>query len=288
MTLQIDELAVLQQLLADQRKQGGAIGLVPTMGNLHEGHVSLVTAAKAQCDFVVATIFVNPLQFGPSEDFDRYPRTLAADLAKLKQAGCDAVFTPETRVLYPAGTEQQTRISVPHLSTLYCGKSRPGHFDGVCTIVCKLVNMTQPDVAFFGLKDYQQFFIISRMVADLQLPLRLRGMPTIRETSGLAMSSRNGFLSAAQREQAAAIYVTLQAMASQIHAGGVRDFAQLEQHAHAQLQAAGLRPDYCQVVDRTTLLPALPTSSQLVLLAAAYAGTTRLIDNVQVDSPMLH
>ncbi|MES2606937.1 MAG: pantoate--beta-alanine ligase [Pseudomonadota bacterium] len=280
----MDTLSALKELLAVQQRQGRTIGLVPTMGNLHAGHVSLVTAAKAQCDFVIATIFVNPLQFGPNEDLARYPRTLDADKVALTQAGCDAVFTPAVAELYPWGLKQQTLISVPHLSTLYCGKSRPGHFDGVCTIVCKLFNMTQPDVAFFGLKDFQQFFIISRMVADLQMPLRLVGLPTVREASGLAMSSRNGFLSTEQRSQATAIHATLQQVAQQI-GNGERDFPQLEQFACTQLHAAGLRPDYFHVADRTTLLPATSLSQQLVLLTAAYAGQTRLIDNVTVEAP---
>jgi pantoate--beta-alanine ligase len=285
MTLQIDTLPALRQLLAEQRRQRRTIGLVPTMGNLHAGHQSLVTAAKAQCDFVVTTIFVNPLQFGPNEDFARYPRTLAADKAALAQAGCDAVFTPAVSELYPGGPEQQTRISVPHLSTLYCGKSRPGHFDGVCTIVCKLFNMVQPDVAFFGLKDFQQFFIISKMVADLQMPLQLIGLPTVREASGLAMSSRNGFLNDEQREQAAAIFATLQHVAHRIR-NKERDFPQLEQQALSQLTAGGLRPDYFQVVDRQSLLGATTSSRHLVLLTAAWAGSTRLIDNVTVDTPL--
>jgi len=284
MTLQIDTLPALKQLLAVQRQQRRTIGLVPTMGNLHAGHASLVTAAKQSCDFVVTSIFVNPLQFGPNEDFARYPRTLAADNAALAQAGCDVVFTPAVSELYPCGVEQQTRISVPDLSTLYCGKFRPGHFDGVCTIVCKLFNMVQPDMAFFGLKDYQQFFIISRMVADLQMPLRLVGLPTVREQSGLAMSSRNGFLTAQQRQQAAAIYATLQQVARQI-VDGERNYPQLEQQALSRLAAEGLRPDYFQVVNRHSLLAPDSQSRQLVLLTAAWAGSTRLIDNVTVDTP---
>lgn len=283
MTQQIDTLAALRQLLAEQRRQRRTIGLVPTMGNLHQGHMSLIAAAKAQCDFVLSTIFVNPLQFGPNEDFARYPRTLEADKAALANAGCDAVFTPAASEVYPVGLDQQTRISVPVLSALYCGKSRPGHFDGVCTIVCKLFNMVQPDVAFFGLKDFQQFFIISRMVADLQLPLKLVGLPTVRETSGLAMSSRNGFLTAGQRQQAAAIYATLQQTARRLDTGE-RDFPQLEQVARDQLESAGLRPDYFHVVDRASLLPATLETRQFVVLTAAYAGSTRLIDNITVDA----
>ena len=282
MVQHIDNLVSLRQTLASVKAGGRSIGLVPTMGNLHGGHLSLVAAAKAQCDFVVATIFVNPLQFGPNEDFNRYPRTLTTDISLLETASCDAVFTPSVEALYPQGLAQQTRISVPQLSTLYCGKTRPGHFDGVCTIVCKLFNMTLPDVAFFGLKDFQQFFLISRMVADLQMPLRLAGLPTVREPSGLAMSSRNGYLSASERQQAVAIYATLQYTGNLLRAGH-RDFVTLEQQACEQLAAAGLRPDYFHVVDAGTLLPPVEASRHLVLLAAAWAGSTRLIDNMTVD-----
>ncbi|HTR00789.1 MAG TPA: pantoate--beta-alanine ligase [Candidatus Acidoferrum sp.] len=280
--LHIETLSELESALTARRQHGSTIGLVPTMGNLHAGHLSLVQAAKAQCDFVITTIFVNPLQFGPSEDFSRYPRTLDADKQLLTAAGCDAVFTPTVTMLYPTGIEQQTRISVPFLSTLYCGKTRPGHFDGVCTIVCKLFNMTRPDIAFFGLKDFQQFFLIKRMVTDLQMPLQLVGLPTVREASGLAMSSRNGYLTGEQREQAAAVYATLQHGAYRLQ-GGMRDFAAVEQEARDRLESAGLRPDYFSVVDAATLLPAGPGNKHLVLLTAAWAGTTRLIDNLTVD-----
>lgn len=282
MLQRFDSLSALRQTIAAIRASGRSIGLVPTMGNLHAGHLSLVTAAKAQCDFVITTIFVNPLQFGPNEDFTRYPRTLAADVDLLETARCDAVFTPAVETLYPQGLEQQTRVSVPYLSTLYCGKTRPGHFDGVCTIVSKLFNMTQPDVAFFGLKDFQQFFLIRRIVADLQMPLRLVGLPTVREPSGLAMSSRNGYLNDTERQQAVSIHATLQHIGELLRAGH-RDFAAKEQQACATLAAAGLRPDYFHVADANTLLPATADSRQLVLLAAAWAGTTRLIDNLAVD-----
>ncbi len=278
----IDTLRFLRQTLADVKASRRSVGLVPTMGNLHAGHLSLVKPARAQCDFAVATIFVNPLQFGPNEDFNRYPRTLAADIAMLETVQCDAVFTPAVEELYPQGMAQQTRISVPQLSTLYCGKTRPGHFDGVCTIVCKLFNMIQPDVAFFGLKDFQQFFLIRRMVSDLQLPLQLVGLPTVREPSGLAMSSRNGYLSSIERQQAVAINNMLQHTANLLRTGH-RDFVPLEQQACEQLAKSGLRPDYFHVVDADTLLPATETSRHLVLLAAAWAGTTRLIDNLTVD-----
>lgn len=254
------------------------------MGNLHAGHVSLVTAAQAQCDFIVTSIFVNPMQFGPNEDFGRYPRTLPEDIAALSKAGCDAVFTPSVDEVYPVAMEMQTRISVPLLSTLYCGKSRPGHFDGVCTVVCKFFNMVQPDVAFFGLKDFQQFFIISRMVSDLQLPLKLIGLPTVRENTGLALSSRNTYLSSDEKQRATAIYATLQQTAAEIRNGN-RDFSALEALALDRLSQAGLRPDYFQIADSNTLLAPSVDSRELVMLTAAYAGNTRLIDNLLVEAP---
>lgn len=278
----LDTLAALKSSIAATKAAGRTIGLVPTMGNLHAGHLSLVAAAKSQCDFVLTTIFVNPMQFGPNEDFTRYPRTLPADMKLLAEVGCDAVFTPATDELYPHGLDNQTRISVPILSSLYCGKFRPGHFDGVCTIVCKLFNMTMADVAFFGLKDFQQFFLITRMVADLQLPIRLVGLPTVREPSGLAMSSRNGFLSQEQRDQASVIHATLQQIAALLRSGN-RNYQSLELDALQRLQVAGLKTDYFHVVDATTLLPATSETRALVLLVAAHAGNTRLIDNLQLD-----
>ena len=280
--LHFNTQSLLRTSIATMKAAGKSIGLVPTMGNLHAGHLSLVSAAKAQADYVLTTIFVNPMQFGPNEDFSRYPRTLAADIDLLTQAGCDAVFTPSIEELYPQGLDRQTRISVPPLSTLYCGKFRPGHFDGVCTIVCKLFNMTMADTAFFGLKDFQQFFLINRMVADLQLPIRLVGLPTVREASGLAMSSRNGFLSPEQLKPASGIHATLQHIGGCLRAGE-RDFPALERQALESLETAGLRPDYFHIVDATTLLPASADSRALVLLVAAHAGNTRLIDNLQVQ-----
>jgi pantoate--beta-alanine ligase len=282
--LQLDSLPSLHAALEGQRGTGRTIGLVPTMGNLHAGHVSLVTAAKNRCDFVVATVFVNPLQFGPNEDFARYPRTLPADMAALAEAGCDAVFTPAVSDIYPIPLEAQTTISVPVLSTLYCGKTRPGHFDGVCTVVCKFFNMVRPDVAFFGLKDFQQFFIIRRMVNDLQMPVRLVGMPTIREASGLAMSSRNNYLSIDEKARAAVIYATLQQAADNIRNGN-SDFPSMEAQATERMRHAGLRPDYFQIADSQTLLPPSAATREVVLLAAAYAGSTRLIDNFVVQLP---
>lgn len=269
--------------ITDARRQGKRIGLVPTMGNLHAGHLTLVTEARKYCDYVIATIFVNPLQFGPAEDLDKYPRTFEADKAGLQSAGCDALFMPDAATMYPKGLGVHTKISVPHVSTLHCGKTRPGHFDGVCTIVNKLFMMAQPDAAFFGLKDFQQFHIISRMVEDLCIPIQLHGVPTVRDASGLAMSSRNGYLDAAERERATQLYATLRFCAQRIE-GGERAYAALETAANAKLSDAGLKPDYVHICARDTLLPATSTDRELVILAAAWAGTTRLIDNILADA----
>jgi pantoate--beta-alanine ligase len=270
--------------VAAARKQGKRIGLVPTMGNLHAGHVSLVTAAREHCEYVVATLFVNPLQFGPTEDLAQYPRTFQADKEALQAASCDALFAPDAATMYPHGLGAHTKISVPQVSTLHCGKSRPGHFDGVCTVVCKLFNMAAPDHAFFGLKDFQQFHILSRMVDDLRLPLRMHGLATVREASGLALSSRNGYLSASERAQAPALYATLRDCARTLEQGN-RAYGALEATAAATLTTAGLRPDYIHICSRATLLPAAPQDSELVILAAAWCGTTRLIDNILVKVP---
>lgn len=276
-----EELAELRTDLAERRARGQVIGLVPTMGNLHQGHLALVAAAREHCDYVLATLFVNPLQFGPTEDLARYPRSFAADLAALEQARCDALFAPSVATMYPQGMESHTRVSVPGVSLLHCGSTRPGHFDGVCTVVCKLFNMAQPAHAYFGLKDYQQFHIIKTMVADLQIPVQLHGIPTVREQSGLALSSRNNYLGAVERGQAANVYATLQQAASLIQQGA-RDYDRLEAEARALLTDAGLKPDYVHICSSTTLLKASSADTPLVILAAAWAGTTRLIDNILV------
>ncbi len=271
--------AALGAAVAAARKQGKRIGLVPTMGNLHAGHLALVTAARKHCEYVIATIFVNPLQFGPTEDLAKYPRTFQADKDGLQGVGCDALFAPDAATMYPQGLEVHTKVSVPHVSTLHCGKSRPGHFDGVCTVVNKLFNMAAPDDAFFGLKDFQQFHILSRMVDDLRLPLRMHGLPTVREANGLALSSRNGYLNTTQRAQAPALYAMLKECARALEQGD-RGYAALEAAAAATLTEAGLRPDYVHICSRATLLPPGPQERELVVLAAAWCGTTRLIDNI--------
>ncbi|WP_323114943.1 pantoate--beta-alanine ligase [Pseudomonas guariconensis] len=269
----------LRASVARARGEGKRIGFVPTMGNLHSGHAALVTKAAQRADFVVASIFVNPLQFGAGEDLDKYPRTLAADQARLLEAGCHLLFAPTVEEMYPDGMTVQTRVSVPQLSEGLCGASRPGHFEGVATVVSKLFNMVQPDLAVFGEKDFQQLAVIRAMVRDLNMPIQIIGEPTVRAEDGLALSSRNGYLSPEQRAAAPALYRTLKTMAEAI-TKGQRDYPALIAEGQAQLVAAGFRPDYLEVRHAVTLRPAMVDDRDLVILAAAYMGTTRLIDNL--------
>jgi len=273
-TLQQLRAAISQARSADKR-----IALVPTMGNLHAGHIALIKQAVERADFVVASIFVNPLQFGPNEDLDSYPRTLAEDQSKLFDAGCNLLFTPSAADMYPQGMDQHTTVSVPGVSAGLCGGSRPGHFDGVATVVCKLLNMVQPDMALFGEKDYQQLAVIRKMVADLNMPVQIFGVPIVRDEDGLALSSRNGYLSAQQRASAPALHQCMQAVKAHIK-NGRNDYAVLFEQFNTDLQAAGFRLDYVELRDALSLQLADANSTQLVLLAAAYLGTTRLIDNL--------
>ena len=269
----------LRAAVARARGEGKRIAFVPTMGNLHEGHVALVEKAGQRADFVVASIFVNPLQFGPNEDLAKYPRTLVADQEKLVAAGCQLLFHPDVEEMYAHGQEGQTRVSVPGVSEGLCGGSRPGHFEGVATVVTKLFNMVQPDLAVFGEKDFQQLAVISTLVRDLNMPIQIIGEPTVRAEDGLALSSRNGYLSAEQRAAAPALYRTLQQLASAIRDGN-RDFAQLIEAGQASLVSAGFRPDYLEIREASSLRPAEANDTQLVILGAAFMGTTRLIDNL--------
>ena len=269
----------LRAAVARARGEGKRIAFVPTMGNLHEGHVALVEKAGQRADFVVASIFVNPLQFGPNEDLAKYPRTLVADQEKLVAAGCQLLFHPDLEEMYPHGQEGQTRVSVPGVSEGLCGGSRPGHFEGVATVVTKLFNMVQPDLAVFGEKDFQQLAVIRTLVRDLNMPIQIIGEPTVRAEDGLALSSRNGYLSAEQRAAAPALYRTLQQLASAIRDGN-RDFAQLIETGQASLVSAGFRPDYLEIREASSLRPAEANDTQLVILGAAFMGTTRLIDNL--------
>ncbi|MBF6041833.1 pantoate--beta-alanine ligase [Pseudomonas sp. P154a] len=272
----------LRAAVARARSEGKRIGFVPTMGNLHSGHVALITKASQRVDFVVASIFVNPLQFGAGEDLDKYPRTLAADQEKLLQAGCHLLFAPTVEEMYPDGMAGQTRVSVPLLSEGLCGASRPGHLEGVATVVSKLFNMVQPDLAIFGQKDYQQLAVIKSLVHDLNMPIQIIGEPTVRAADGLALSSRNGFLSEEQRAVAPVVYRTLSSIADAIKQGD-RDFPALIDAQIKQLEAAGLRTDYLEIRHALTLRPATPEDRDLVILVAAFLGTTRLIDNLHLN-----
>ena len=272
----------LRAAVARARSEGKRIGLVPTMGNLHSGHAALVTKAAQRVDFVVASIFVNPLQFGAGEDLDKYPRTLAADQETLVQAGCHLLFAPTVEEMYPDGMAGQTRVSVPQLSEGLCGASRPGHFEGVATVVSKLFNMVQPDLAIFGQKDFQQLAVIRALVHDLNLPIQIIGEPTVRAEDGLALSSRNGYLSAEQRAIAPALYRSVSQIGAAIEQGE-RDYPALLAEQSRVLQAAGFRPDYLEIRHALTLRPATGEDRDLVILAAAYLGATRLIDNLHVN-----
>ncbi|WP_409284812.1 pantoate--beta-alanine ligase [Pseudomonas protegens] len=272
----------LRAAVARARNEGKRIGFVPTMGNLHSGHAALVTKAAQRVDFVVASIFVNPLQFGAGEDLDKYPRTLAADQEKLLEAGCHLLFAPSVEEMYPDGMAGQTRVSVPQLSEGLCGASRPGHFEGVATVVSKLFNMVQPDLAVFGQKDYQQLVVIRALVHDLNMPIQIIGEPTVRADDGLALSSRNGYLSPEQRAIAPALYRSLNQIAQAIRSGE-RDYPKLLAEQQQQLEAAGLCRDYLEIRLAKNLRPATAEDRDLVILVAAYLGSTRLIDNLHLD-----
>lgn len=279
--ISVTEIAELRYAVKELKSKGKVIGLVPTMGNLHAGHLKLIAQAKQQCDWVICSIFVNPMQFGPDEDLAAYPRTLDQDKAGLASAGCDCLFYPEESEIYPNGLCTQTVVSVTELGNLHCGNSRPGHFDGVTTIVSKLFNICQPDVAYFGLKDYQQYLIIQKLVADLLFPVALVGIETEREFDGLAISSRNNYLTAEQRQLAPALYRTLQAMSAALKAGD-RNYTAIQERGYEFLGKAELKPDYLAICNASTLEPARKIDTNLIILGAVYIGKTRLIDNVRV------
>lgn len=279
-------VAELRGCVASFRARRKRIGLVPTMGNLHEGHLRLIDTARAHgAEAVVVSIFVNPLQFGPAEDYDTYPRTPEEDHASLAARDVDVVFAPNVEEMYPGGQDASTRVEVPGLSTVLCGAFRPGHFVGVATVVSKLLNMVQPDLAVFGEKDYQQLVVIRRMARDLCLPVEIVGSPIVREGDGLAMSSRNRFLSAEERARAPELYRALCDAAAA--AAQNESFAAIEQRGMARLERAGFRPEYFAVRDAQTLAAPGPDCRRLVVLAAAWLGRTRLIDNVLLDEDRL-
>jgi pantoate--beta-alanine ligase len=273
----VHEPAAMRARVEDLRRDGRTIAVVPTMGYLHDGHLSLLRAARAKADVVILTLFVNPTQFGPNEDLDRYPRDLAGDLAKALRSGVDLAFVPSAAAMYPPGA--QTFVTVRELEQPLCGASRPGHFTGVATVVTKLLNLTRPHLALFGQKDYQQLAIIRRLARDLDLGVEIIGMPIVREPDGLAMSSRNVYLSPAQRFQALALSRGL-ALAEAAASGGERDGAALVAVARAPLAAASeIRVDYVELRDAEELTPLPRLDRPGVLAMAAFVGTTRLIDN---------
>jgi pantoate--beta-alanine ligase len=277
-TVSAARAAVAEWRAADER-----VAFVPTMGNLHAGHMSLAALAARAADRVVMSVFVNPTQFGPSEDFGAYPRTLGADEAQIAAAGTvNLLFVPEVAEIYPFGTEDAVRLQLPALSRELCGANRPGHFDGVATVVCRLLNIVMPDVLLLGQKDYQQFVLIERMVADLRLPVELKMGPTLREPDGLAMSSRNRYLTPAERRQAPALHAALSAVREQLR-DGARDFAKLTSEARVRLESAGFRPDYVEIRRQGDLAAATPGQvEERVVLGAARLGRARLIDNLLV------
>jgi pantoate--beta-alanine ligase len=279
----VSEIKSLRSQIKAWRQQGLSIAFVPTMGNLHQGHFSLVEKAKTLADKVVVSIFVNPMQFGANEDLDSYPRTLDADKQGLAEIGTALVFTPSVDVMYPNGLAAQSYVDVPDVSMGYCGGTRPGHFKGVATVVTKLFNMVQPDFACFGEKDFQQLQVIRTMVRDLSMPIEIIGVPTQREVSGLAMSSRNGYLSEQQKDTAKVLYQTL-LNAGQSLEQGCKDFAAIELQAKQMLEQAGLKPDYFAIAEKDNLKPATLETKEFVILAAAFLGKVRLIDNLQVSA----
>ncbi|MFW1677228.1 pantoate--beta-alanine ligase [Pontibacter sp. JAM-7] len=277
----VHSIQALRAALAPLRQSGKTIALVPTMGNLHDGHLQLIDLAKQHADITVATIFVNPLQFGAGEDLDTYPRTLTEDQAKLNSRDCDFLFAPNEVEMYPNGRAQQTEVSVPAISDIHCGASRPGHFTGVATVVCKLFGIAQPDVAVFGEKDYQQLKVIRQMATDLCIPVNIIGAPIARNKDGLALSSRNGYLSEQEIQLAKTLRATLQQTADLLQQGN-RNIAELQESAQQQLEQHGFKRDYFVICRQHDLQPADSTDKNLVILAAAHLGAARLIDNLEV------
>jgi pantoate--beta-alanine ligase len=277
----VERIPALRQRIAGWRRAGLHIAFVPTMGNLHEGHLTLVREARRAADRTVVSIFVNPLQFGPSEDFSAYPRTMERDRGLLEGEGADLLFAPAVDSVYPRGQAEQTRVEVPGLSDILCGAARPGHFAGVATVVCKLFNMVQPDLALFGEKDFQQLLVIRRMTEDLSIPVEIRGVATVRESDGLAMSSRNAYLGPDERALAPELFRSLRRAAERLRSG--RTLAEVERQGLAELAAAGFAPDYFSVRRGGDLGDPRAQDRDLVVLAAARLGRARLIDNLRVE-----
>jgi pantoate--beta-alanine ligase len=278
----VQDAPALNAAIRSWRGKGQSVGFVPTMGNLHAGHQSLIRLARARADRVVASVFVNPTQFGPNEDFERYPRTLVRDQAALADEGCDLLFAPNVATIYPYGAEHSVSLRVPQITETLEGAHRPGHFDGVATVVCKLLNLVQPDLAVFGQKDFQQLKVIERMVRDLSLPVKVMAGPILRAGDGLALSSRNQYLSGAERARAPVIHDTLVKMRGLLEAG--HPWRAVEQVATARLVRAGFVPDYAVIRRAEDLAePAGDGPGGLIALIAARLGSTRLIDNLLLD-----
>ncbi|WP_286264991.1 pantoate--beta-alanine ligase [Thalassotalea atypica] len=276
----VSDINALRAQVKEWHLKGLKVGFVPTMGNLHAGHISLVTEAKKHADKIVASIFVNPMQFGANEDIGSYPRTLTDDKEKLIAEGTDLLFTPTPEIIYPKGLDKQSFVDVPNVSEGYCGESRPGHFRGVATIVCKLFNLVQPDIACFGLKDYQQVQVIQAMVEDLSMPVEIIPVATCREESGLAMSSRNNYLTSEEKAIAPALHQSMQWLSDKIQTS--TDFIGLAKQAASKIDEAGMKTDYIHICNARSLQPASEDDTDLVILAAAHCGKARLIDNLQV------
>ena len=280
----VTTIGAVRERVRAWHRSGARIAFVPTMGNLHAGHVSLIEAARRHGERFIASIFVNPMQFGPNEDFAHYPRTPREDERMLAAAGCDLMFMPDVAEIYPHGSERAARIDVPGLSRILEGEFRPGHFEGVSTVVAKLFHIVEPDVAAFGEKDFQQLVVIRRMVADLCLPVEIVSAPTVRDADGLAMSSRNQYLTAAERRIAPRIHAALQAAAQRLQ-GGDAEFASIERSGFKTLEDGGFRPDYFAVRRAADLAPPSRDARELVVLTAARLSRARLIDNVQATRP---
>jgi pantoate--beta-alanine ligase len=278
--IEVTRIPALRSQIGSWRAAADRIGFVPTMGNLHAGHLALVAAAAQHSDRVVVSIFVNPTQFGPGEDLNSYPQSRAEDAAILQQHHCDCLFVPEIASVYPGGADDTTTVNVPAVSQGLCGAARPGHFQGVATVVTRLFNMVQPDLAVFGQKDFQQLLVIRKLTRDLALPIEVIDVPTVRENDGLAMSSRNRYLDADQRRTAPLLYETLQVAAEQIRTAP-HNHAEICRQAVADLARAGFVPEYLELRRAADLMPTETALDSLVLVVAAMLGKTRLIDNLQ-------
>jgi pantoate--beta-alanine ligase len=272
----------IPQLIEARDNLKGSVALVTTMGNLHLGHLSLIERAKKEADFVVATIYVNPLQFSANEDLSSYPRTLEDDIRKLESLGVDLLFTPTDKVIYPEGMHTHTQVIVPGISDQYCGENRKGHFRGVTTVVCKLFNLIRPEVAIFGNKDFQQFTIIQKMVSNLAMPIKVLGIETYREASGLAMSSRNRYLTGQEQERASGLYEALVWAKKQLRSNHI-DLNSIEEQAKNTLREQGFIVEYFTICNRNSLQKASVEDKELVILTASRFGKPRLIDNITLD-----